>query len=145
MLRPAFYSSAVPYLFARAPGVAVPSLQERNGRCSKPSICGANAARQKAALGRVSTAGTKRVTSVHSRLFRLVSRPLSGVTLRACPAPGGRLALLLRLHHPIAQRTRAVDPDSAALRVTVSTCGGPSVNAELRPWEPGPLAGIRQG
>jgi len=30
-----------------------------------------------------------------------------------------------------------------ALRVTVSTFGGPSVNAELRPWEAGPLAWLR--
>jgi hypothetical protein len=28
----------------------------------------------------------------------------------------------------------------AALRVTVSICDGPSVNAELRPWESRPLA-----
>ena len=32
--------------------------------------------------------------------------------------------------------------DFIALRVTVSICDGPSVNAELRPWEPGPLAGF---
>jgi hypothetical protein len=31
-------------------------------------------------------------------------------------------------------------PDFIALRVTVSICDGPSVNAELRPWESRPLA-----
>jgi hypothetical protein len=31
----------------------------------------------------------------------------------------------------------------AALWVTVSTFGGPSVNAELGAWEPGPLAWLR--
>jgi len=31
----------------------------------------------------------------------------------------------------------------AALRVTVSTFGGPSANAELRPWESDPLAWLR--
>jgi hypothetical protein len=31
-------------------------------------------------------------------------------------------------------------PDCIALRVTVSICDGPSVNAELRPWESRPLA-----
>jgi hypothetical protein len=30
--------------------------------------------------------------------------------------------------------------DCIALRVTVSICDGPSVNAELRPWESRPLA-----
>jgi hypothetical protein len=32
----------------------------------------------------------------------------------------------------------------AALRVTVSTFGGPTVNAELGTWEPGPLAWLRR-
>ena len=45
------------------------------------------------------------------------------------PTPGGRLVLLLRLAPP---------------SVTVSICDGPSVNAELRPWESDPLAGLRQ-
>src|SRR5579875_2348733 len=40
------------------------------------------------------------VTSAHVRAFRLVSRPLLGFTLRAYPAPGGRLALLLPLCGP---------------------------------------------
>jgi hypothetical protein len=31
----------------------------------------------------------------------------------------------------------------AALRVTASTFGGPSANAELRPWESDPLAWLR--
>lgn len=31
----------------------------------------------------------------------------------------------------------------AALRVTVSSFAGPSANAELRPWEAGPLAWLR--
>jgi hypothetical protein len=33
----------------------------------------------------------------------------------------------------------------AALWVTVSTFGGPTVNAELGTWEPGPLARLRRG
>ena len=33
--------------------------------------------------------------------------------------------------------------DCIALRVTVSTCGGPSVNAELGTWESRPLARLR--
>ena len=35
-------------------------------------------------------------------------------------------------------------PDFIALRVTVSICDGPSANAELGTWEPGPLARLRQ-
>jgi hypothetical protein len=59
-----------------------------------------------------------RVSPVQSRLFL-------GHCFGAYATPGGRLALLL------CWRT---------LRVTVSTYGGSSVNAELRPWESRPLA-----
>jgi hypothetical protein len=62
--------------------------------------------------------------------FRLVSRPLLGVTLRGYPAPGGSASFCFGY---------------AALRVTVSVYDGPSVNALLGTWEPGPLAGFRQG
>jgi len=34
-------------------------------------------------------------------------------------------------------------PDYRTLRVTVSICDGPTVNAELRPWESRPLAWLR--
>ncbi|MFY9854136.1 MAG: hypothetical protein WAK26_09705, partial [Terracidiphilus sp.] len=50
---------------------------------------------------------------------------LLGHCFGAFATPGGKLALLL------CYRT---------LRVTVSICDGPSVNAELRPWESRPLA-----
>ena len=50
---------------------------------------------------------------------------LLGHCFGAYATPGGKLALLL------CYRT---------LRVTVSICDGPSVNAELRPWESRPLA-----
>jgi hypothetical protein len=45
------------------------------------------------------------------------------------------------IRRPAARRSSA--SACAALRVTVSTCGGPSVNAELGTWEPGPLAWLR--
>jgi hypothetical protein len=50
---------------------------------------------------------------------------LLGHCFGAFATPGGKLALLLRLRR---------------LSVTVSICDGPSVNAELRPWESRPLA-----
>ena len=50
---------------------------------------------------------------------------LLGHCFGAFATPGGKLALLLCLR---------------TLRVTVSICDGPSVNAELRPWESRPLA-----
>jgi hypothetical protein len=50
---------------------------------------------------------------------------LLGHCFGAFATPGGKLALLLCCR---------------TLRVTVSICDGPSVNAELRPWESRPLA-----
>jgi hypothetical protein len=53
---------------------------------------------------------------------------LLGHCFGAYATPGGKLALLL------CYRT---------LRVTVSICDEPTVNAELRPWESRPLAWLR--
>jgi hypothetical protein len=41
------------------------------------------------------------------------------------------------------RQARSSASASPALRVTVSIYDGPSVNAELRPWEAGPLAWLR--
>ena len=57
------------------------------------------------------------------------SRFIHGHCFGVYPPPGGRLALLLCLR---------------TLWVTVSICDGPSVNAELRPWEADPLARLRR-
>lgn len=57
-----------------------------------------------------------------------LSRFLHGHGFGVSPTPGGNLVLLLRLAPP---------------SVTVSIYDGPSVNAELRPWESDPLAGLR--
>jgi hypothetical protein len=61
--------------------------------------------------------------------IRLVSRPLLGVTLRGYSAPCGSALFCFGY---------------AALWVTVSSFAGPSANAELGTWEPGPLARLRQ-
>jgi hypothetical protein len=61
-----------------------------------------------------------------------VPRSSSRVVLGHCfgpgPAPGGTALFCFR---------------DAALPVTVSTFGGPTVNAELDTWELGPLAWLR--
>ena len=61
-----------------------------------------------------------------------VSRNISRLMLGHCFGP---------VRRPAARRSSA--SAFAALRVTVSTCGGASVNAELGTWEPGPLAWLR--
>ena len=57
-----------------------------------------------------------------------LSRFMLGHCFGACPPPGGTALFCFRF---------------AALRVTVSICDGPSVNAELGTWEAGPLAWLR--
>ena len=57
------------------------------------------------------------------------SRFMLGHCFGAYPAPCGSALFCFRF---------------AALRVTVSIFDGPSVNAELGTWEPGPLAWLRR-
>jgi len=71
----------------------------------------------------------RRGCMVRMRVSPVQFRLLPGHCFGAYATPGGGLALLL------CYRT---------LRVTVSICDGPSVNAELRPWESRPLARLRQ-
>ena len=96
----AAFSAAHPNSSLKAPGVAIPARMTSRYVCSMPALCGVIAASFRAALvadwHRWNLAGD----SVHVRAFRLVSRPLLGVTLRAFPTPCGRLALLLRVPRP---------------------------------------------
>src|SRR6185437_15723315 len=81
-------------------GRAIRACEARQCECSTKLLPEAVAAPSKAAVGRGDIAGILAVTLAHVRAFRLVSRPLLGITLRAYPAPCGRLALLLWLRHP---------------------------------------------
>ena len=110
---------------------SLPSLsrEERNGGGERPSFKGILAASVKLRYGRTSAAETRRSDVGPEGVFRFVSRPLLGVTLRGYPAPCGTALFCF---------------DYVALRVTASICDGPSANAELGTWEPGPLAGLRQ-
>ena len=65
-------------------------------------------------------------------------------TVQLCVSPHVSRLMLGHCFGPV--RRPAARRSSASLRalwVTVSTCGGPSVNAELGTWEPGPLAWLR--
>jgi hypothetical protein len=111
--------------------VRVPSLSrgERNGRGEMVSFRRTLASRMGMRFGRTSAAEKRTGDFGPMGFIRLVSRPLLGVTLRGYPAPCGSALFCF---------------DFVALRVTVSIRDGPSVNAELGTWEPGPLARLRQ-
>jgi hypothetical protein len=66
---------------------------------------------------------------VHSCVSNYESRLMLGHCFGPFPAPCGSALFCFRF---------------AALWVTVSTFGGPTVNAELGTWEPGPLAWLRR-
>ena len=91
-----------------------------------------------AELARFAMPGLRWVTLAQRASAVLVSRLLLGHCFGALPAPGGDLLFCF---------------DCIALRVTVSArnlvrkgrrkdFSGASVNAELRPWEPGPSLGF---
>jgi len=121
--------AAKPHLSLNAVRVSSLSREERNGGGKMPSFSRALASRMGLRFGR--TSATEKPTSDFgpTGFIRLVSRPLLGVTLRGYPAPCGSALFCF---------------DFVALRVTVSIRDGPSVNAELGTWEPGPLARLRQ-
>jgi single-strand DNA-binding protein len=84
----------------KEPSVPSASCRERNGEYSMPSFKELLPRCERLPFGRTSAAEIERITLAHRGVFRLVSRPLLGVTLRAYPPPGGRLALLPWLRHP---------------------------------------------
>ena len=122
-------SAAKPHLSLNA--VRVPSLSrgERNGRGEMVSFRRTLASRMGLRFGRTFAAKKRTGDFGPNGFIRLVSRPLLGVTLRGYPAPCCSALFCF---------------DFVALRVTVSIRDGPSVNAELGTWEPGPLARLRQ-
>jgi hypothetical protein len=121
--------AAKPHLSLKAFTVPSLSCEERNGRGERSAFEGTLASSHELQFARTSAAETRTGDFDTEGLIRFVSRPLLGVTLRSYPAPCGSALFCF---------------DYAALRVTVSSFAGPSANAELGTWEPGPLARLRQ-
>jgi hypothetical protein len=121
--------AAKPHLSLSALRGTSTSLDERNGGGKMPSFRRTLASRMGLQFGRTSATEKRTSDFDPTGFIRLVSRPLLGVTLRGYPAPCGSALFCF---------------DFVALRVTVSIRDGPSVNAELGTWEPGPLARLRQ-
>jgi hypothetical protein len=122
--------AAQPHLSLSLFSAPIASREGRKRGGERPFLSGAIASTCELGFGRASAAEKGRgdlVQRVSSASYPvLCSGSRFGPFLR--PAAGSLFCFAFR-----------------ALRVTVSVCDGPSVNAELRPWEQGPLAGIRQG
>lgn len=121
--------AAQPHLFLNAFRVQFQSREERNGTVETLSVPRTLASAFGLRFGRTFNAAKHEGACDIGGFIRLVSRPLLGVTLRGYPAPCGSALFCF---------------DYVALRVTVSSFAGPSANAELGTWEPGPLAPLRQ-
>jgi hypothetical protein len=121
--------AAKPHLSPNALPVPSLSREVRNGRGKMTSFSRALAGSDDLRFGPTCAAEKRTGDFGPMGFIRLVSRPLLGVTLRGYPAPFGSALFCF---------------DFVALRVTVSIRDGPSVNAELGTWEPGPLARLRQ-
>ena len=118
--------AAQPHLSLNA--FIVPSLsnEERNGRSEMPSFYGTLASRIELRFGRTFAAERRESDFGPEGFIRLVSRPLLGVTLRAYPAPCGRLALLLRLRRPSGYGFQ--------LRRTLRKCRASALGAGATRW-----------
>jgi hypothetical protein len=122
--------AAQPHLSLNAFNVPSLSREERNGSDEISSFPGTLASRDELRFGRTSAAKLRESDfgPVDVWPFRIPSSTrvhASGPK----PAPGGSALFCF---------------DFVALRVTVSSFAGPSANAELGTWEPGPLARLRQ-
>ena len=120
------------------------SLEERHGSGGRPSFQRTFASANEPRFGSKSAAETREDDFDTEGFIRLVSRPLLGVTLRGYPAPCGSALFCFDFATPPRKERAPGTPVCVALRVTVSICDGPSANAELGTWEPGPLARLRQ-
>jgi hypothetical protein len=109
----------------------VPSLscQERNGGSESPSFRATIASSDDLRFGRTSAARSEGLTRSRWSLPFCIPSSTRGHASGPKPAPGGSALFCF---------------DYVALRVTVSSFAGPSANAELGTWEPGPLARLRQ-
>ena len=122
--------AAQPHLSLNAFGAPFPSGEERMGDGKRLAFNGTHANGSDLRLGRTSVADEHESAFDTEGFIRLVSRPLLGVTLRGYPAPCGSALFCF---------------DYVALRVTVSSFAGPSANAELGTWEPGPSRSASPG
>jgi hypothetical protein len=136
--------AAQPHLSLNAFSVVSQSREERNGSGERPCFPGTLASRDELLFGRTFAAEKREGDFGPVGVCRSVSRPLLGVTLRGLSGALRLGALLLRLHHPITQRTRVRDPGlrrplgyGFQLRRTLRKC---------RAWHlgAGPLARLRQ-
>ena len=118
--------AATPHLSPSIFSAPAPSLEERDGGGERPSFSRAVASSVELRFGRTSAAEKRWGDSVQWEPFRLVSRPLLGVTLRAYPAPCGRLALLLWLRHPTGYGFH--------LRRTLRKCRASALGAGATRW-----------
>jgi hypothetical protein len=121
--------AAQPNSSLKAPSVASASCGKRNGECSMPSFDGAYSTPRRAAV------------------WASFRRRDAEDDFAASGSPPPRIPLLYSgsrfgpVRRPAAGSLFCFG--FAALRVTVSIYDGPSANAELRPWEAGPLAWLR--
>jgi hypothetical protein len=118
--------AAQPHLSLKA--FIEPSLsgEERNASGDRPSFYGTQASSTELRFGRTFAAEKREGDFSPEGFIRLVSRPLLGVTLRAYPAPCGRLALLLRLRRPSGYGFQ--------LRRTLRKCRASALGAGATRW-----------
>ena len=121
--------AAQPHLSPNALSAPSRSGEERSSGGHSTSVQGTLTSGNELRFAQTSAAETREGDFDTEGFIRLVSRPPLGVTLRGYPAPCGSALFCFGY---------------AALRVTVSSFAGPSANAELGTWEPGPLARLRQ-
>jgi hypothetical protein len=129
-------TAAQPNSSLKASSVAFPSLEARNNPCAMPAFYGDTAAREKAVVeANFRSREIERLTSVHRGVFRLVSRPLLGVTLRGQTGALRLGVVLLRFQRPCGVSVPPKRSLRTAAKNTAQTSFGP--RQESTPWHLG--------
>ena len=135
MYRHAAKSAAQPNSSLKAPSMAAESYRERNSGYSMPSFDGAFAARKEAAVWANIYRRDREDDFGASGAFRLVSRPLLGVTLRGQTGALRLGVVLLRLCRPYGVSGPPKRSLRTAAKNTAQTSCGP--HQESTPWRLG--------
>jgi hypothetical protein len=132
MHRYAVISAEQPNSSRKAPCVLIPSCQRRNEHCPTPASNGALAARYAAASWANSRSRDAKSDFGAFGAFRLVSRPLLGVTLRGLSGALRHGVVLLRFERPCGVLVPPRISLRAAAKNAAQTSSGP--RQESTPW-----------
>jgi hypothetical protein len=114
------------------------------GRCAFERGCAEQKTRECGCDMRLFAGGLDRESGSGLPVNSIDGKRMSSLFNRVSPTTNPAVTRSLLRGQTDARRQARSSASATPPSVTVSICNGPSVNAELRPWESAPLARLRQ-